>query len=146
MALDQGAAGAITSAIGAGILGTAVGLPMSPADFTWFTAFALWGIAAKHASNAASERNQARLLQKPRPEWPTMDWLALTYDSLTAPFLGITGWSLSYYVVLWAWNIPLDKSVLLPAAMVSGFIGAEWIRFGWQQVRGIVSGKTGVPQ
>lgn len=146
MAVDQGAAVAATTALATGILGVAVHPPMSPQDFGWFSAFALWGILAKHASNAAKDRADAKAAHQPRNEWPTLDWLAFVYDAMTAPLLGVIGWSISYYTVMWLWKVQLDKSVLLPAAMASGFIGAEWVRFAWMQIRGLVSSKTGVSQ
>lgn len=145
MAVSEGATSAITSAVGVGILGgTATVMPMSSVDFFWFSVFAFWGITAKHVSKYGTERDAAKSSQKPREEWPPMDWPALFVDSLSAPFLGITGWSIAYYTTLWLWKVPLDKSVLLPAAMASGFIGAEWIRFAWSQVKGLISKRTGV--
>lgn len=146
MAIEQGSGAAIASAVGAGILGTAAGVPLSPSDFAWFTAFAMWGIVAKHASKAAEARAAAKTAGADPASLPTLDWRGLIYDSMTAPFLGVTGWSMAYYFVLWMWKVPLDKSVLLPAAMASGFIGAEWIRFCWNQIRGLVSNRTGVGQ
>lgn len=144
MAIDQGAGVLATSAIATGILGVAAAPPLSLADFGWFAAFAGLGILGKHASNAAQERGVAKKAGVPKADWPNMDIVAFAYDAMTAPLLGTIGWVVAYYSVMVMWKVPLDKSVLSIAAMVSGYIGAEWVRFMWAQIQGIVSKRTGV--
>lgn len=147
MAIEQSAPAAGVAAATAGLIQIAP--PIAYGDFGWMVVAALIGIAFKHASGAADDRLKMeaglRATGQPvnRKDLPTIDWTALMYDAYSAPALAILGWVGAALAVKWLWKVDVDPRGLFVAAMMSGFLGATWVRFAWTTIQRVVTKRTG---